>query len=173
MFGRSTNLWGGIAEYFSVSCIHETHVPSPCFLILSVSLHASMGWPVLSHSNHALGTKCDCDRACVGRSSTNMPSCWPGMFFPSYLLLYLPSTFRKDSWGLVMSQLDHMILWPKSLSQSQNEVIKSPGAAAGKGNGSVDVEFSCPQTQSVLLSSVPEVEDKDFTGFTLQECSYL
>lgn len=37
----------------------------------------------------------------------------------------------------------------------------------------MDVEFSRPQTQSVLLSRVPEVENKDLTGFTVQECSYL
>lgn len=55
--------------------------------------------------------------------------------------------------------------------------MKSLGAADEKGNGNVCVEFSSPQTQSVLLSGVPEVEDKDLlwspgVQFSLVSCSF-
>jgi len=48
-----------------------------------------------------------------------------------------------------------------SFHRSQNGVIKFAKAADEKGNGNVHVEFSSPQAQIMVLSSVPELESKD------------
>lgn len=142
------------------------------------------GIPVLPHSSHAVSTMW-LGLHLYWRSSTHMPSCWPEMFFPFPCAL-VPPQYLKNSWGLVISQVNHvvdsyLILWPKSFPQVDSHKmklwVKSLGAAAEKGNGNDCVEFSSPQTQSVLLSSVPEVENKDLlyspgVQLSLASCSF-
>lgn len=133
VFGRSTNLWRGIAA-FSVWVVCTSLTYFSRLLILPLSLHALMRWSVTSHSSCILSTKFTCDCACVGALQQRCKA--PGQKHAVHFLGASPAAY--ESWGLVMSQWSIVESQfsdpsPSHRLTSWNGVRKSPRAAAERG----------------------------------------